>query len=108
MGGEGPDPKHGKYMGPWGNFGSPTQRGIITYALSANRQKPFAGAMHSAIFNTYRRCKAQFLFVVPPFAGAYMLMNWAVEKNEFLNSKEGRMTAPEESDEARQGGSVRG
>lgn len=60
-------------------------------------------------------------------------MNWAIEKyvslaingglvlalgrvesadegfrNEFYNSKEGRMTAPDESDEATQGGTVRG
>ncbi|KAL9015952.1 MAG: hypothetical protein Q9185_006675 [Variospora sp. 1 TL-2023] len=102
------DPKHGHYLGPWGNFGSQTQKGIITYALSANRQKPFAGATRSAVFNTYRRSKAQFLYVVPPFAAAYLLMNWAIEKNEFYNSKEGRMMAPEESDDATQGGPVRG
>ncbi|KAL9004035.1 MAG: hypothetical protein Q9188_003123 [Gyalolechia gomerana] len=108
MGGSELDPKHGRFMGPWGNFGSQTQKGIITYALSANRQKPLAGTARAAIFNTYRRCKAQFLYVVPPFAAAYLLMNWAVEKNEFYNSKEGRAQAPEESDEATQGGPVRG
>lgn len=107
MGGSDLDPKHGKFMGPWGNFGSQTQKGIITYALSSNRQKPLAGAARNAVFNTYRRCKAQFLYVVPPFAAAYLLMNWAIEKNEFYNSKEGRTMAPEESDEATQGGTVR-
>ncbi|KAI4095027.1 MAG: hypothetical protein LQ344_001874 [Seirophora lacunosa] len=96
------------YLGPWGNFGSQTQKGIITYAISSNRQKPFAGATRTAVFNTFRRSKAQFLYVVPPFAGAYLLMNWAIEKNEFYNSKEGRMKAPEESDDATQGGPVRG
>ncbi|KAL9056800.1 MAG: hypothetical protein Q9206_002595, partial [Seirophora lacunosa] len=98
------NPKHGHYLGPWGNFGSQTQKGIITYAISSNRQKPFAGATRTAVFNTFRRSKAQFLYVVPPFAGAYLLMNWAIEKNEFYNSKEGRMKAPEESDDATQGG----
>ncbi|KAL8649496.1 MAG: hypothetical protein Q9210_004365, partial [Variospora velana] len=111
---------------------SQTQKGIITYALSSNRQKPFAGASRSAVFNTYRRSKGQFLYVVPPFAAAYLLMNWAIEKyvssiyifacgsensgkgadgtlrrNEFYNSKEGRMKAPEESDDATQGGTLR-
>ncbi|KAL8942911.1 MAG: hypothetical protein Q9216_001386 [Gyalolechia sp. 2 TL-2023] len=107
MGGGGFDPKNGKYLGPWGDFGSQTQKGIISYALSANRQRPLAGTARAAIFNTYRRSKAQFLYVVPPFAAAYLLMNWAIEKNEFYNSKEGRMMAPQESDEATQGGSVR-
>ncbi|KAL8939250.1 MAG: hypothetical protein Q9211_002832 [Gyalolechia sp. 1 TL-2023] len=87
---------------------SQEQRGIITYALSANRQRPLAGTARAAIFNTYRRSRAQFLYVVPPFALAYLLMNWAIEKNEFYNSKEGRMQAPKESDEAVQGGPVRG
>ncbi|KAI4123082.1 MAG: hypothetical protein LQ338_005453 [Usnochroma carphineum] len=99
---------------------SETQKGIITYALSPNRQKPMAGATNAAIFNTYRRCKTQFLYVVPPFAAAYLLMNWAIEKygynsvpggwgrvNEFYNTKEGRMRAPEESDAATPGGPVR-
>ncbi|KAL8705178.1 MAG: hypothetical protein Q9225_008042 [Loekoesia sp. 1 TL-2023] len=107
MGGSELDPKHGAYFGPWGNFGGQTQKGIITYALSPNRQKPLAGATRSAIFNTYRRCKAQFLYVVPPFAGAYLLMNWAIEKNEYYNSKEGRIHDAEAADEATQGGPVR-
>ncbi|KAI4217055.1 MAG: hypothetical protein LQ351_000363 [Letrouitia transgressa] len=94
MGGDGPpSQKHGEYMGPWGAFGGRPQKGIITYALAANRQRPFAGATYSAIFNTYRRAKAQFLYVVPPLVLAYWLMNWAVEKNEYVNSKAGRLEA---------------
>ncbi|KAL8708660.1 MAG: hypothetical protein Q9220_006485 [cf. Caloplaca sp. 1 TL-2023] len=102
------DTKHGQYLGPWGNIGSQTQKGIVTYALSSNRQRPFAGAMTAAVFNTYRRSKAQFLYVVPPLAVAYLIMNWAVEKNEYYNSKEGRIHDAEAADEATQGGTVRG
>ncbi|KAL9026341.1 MAG: hypothetical protein Q9196_004976, partial [Gyalolechia fulgens] len=61
---------------------SQEQRGIITYALSANRQRPLAGTARAAIFNTYRRSRAQFLYVVPPFALAYLLMNWAIENQQ--------------------------
>lgn len=106
--------------------GSQPQKGIVTYALSANRQRPFAGVMSAAIFNTYRRSKAQFLYVVPPFVAGYLIMSWATEKfedpilrtlgipwltsvrNHYYNSKEGRMHEPEASDEATQGGPVRG
>lgn len=60
--------------------GCPSPQRIATYALSANRQRPFAGAFHAAIFNTFRRCRHQFLYVVPPFVAAYAAMNWAVER----------------------------
>jgi hypothetical protein len=56
------------------------QKGIVTYGLSANRQNPFAGAAHAAIFNTWRRASAQILYVVPPFVAAYYIMNWATER----------------------------
>lgn len=39
-----------------------------------------AGAFHAAIFNTFRRCRHQALYVVPPFLVAYATMNWAVER----------------------------
>ncbi|RDL40297.1 uncharacterized protein BP5553_00276 [Venustampulla echinocandica] len=71
--------------------GSPPQKGIITYGLSANRQRPLAGALHAAIFNTWRRFSAQVFYVVPPFVVAYAAMSWAVERNEYLNSKAGRL-----------------
>jgi len=80
----------GQYIGPWGDFGALPQKGITTYALSANRQKPLAGAMHAAVFNTFRRFRQSVLYVVPPFVVGYMLMDWATKRNEFLNSKEGR------------------
>lgn len=41
---------------------------------------PLAGARHAAIFNTFRRSKNQFLYVVPPFVLAYMALKWAEER----------------------------
>ncbi|KAJ5314370.1 uncharacterized protein N7443_001254 [Penicillium atrosanguineum] len=69
----------------------PDPQRIATYAVSSNRQRPFAGAFHAAIFNVFRRFRNQVLYVAPPFIIAYAAMNWAVERNEYLNSKPGRM-----------------
>lgn len=55
-------------------------KGIASYALSANRQRPFAGALNAAIFNTARRSRNQILYVVPPFILAYGVMQWAIER----------------------------
>ncbi|KAI9368677.1 cytochrome b-c1 complex subunit 8 [Aspergillus egyptiacus] len=85
------DPKNGVFMGNWGDMGCPTPQRVTTYSLSPNRQRPLAGAGHAAIFNTFRRCRSQFLYVVPPFVIAYAAMNWAIERNEYLNSKPGRL-----------------
>ena len=71
--------------------GSQTQKGVTSYSVSPNRQRPFAGAGHAAVFNTWRRFKAQVLYVVPPLALFYVAMDWAIKRNEYLNSKEGRM-----------------
>jgi ubiquinol-cytochrome c reductase subunit 8 len=57
--------------------GSPKQKGITTYALSPNRQRPLAGTLQSAVFNTWRRSSAQFFYVVPPFVGMYLIFSWA-------------------------------
>ncbi|KAL9075958.1 MAG: hypothetical protein Q9161_001352 [Pseudevernia consocians] len=102
------DTKHGQYLGTWGNLGSQKQKGITTYSISANRQRPLAGTLNAAVFNTWRRCRAQALYVIPPFAVAYLAMNWAVEKNEYYNSKTGRIHDAEAADAATQGGTVRG
>lgn len=61
-------------------LGSQTQKGIITYAISANRQRPLAGTAHAAVFNSWRRFRAQALYVLPPLAIAYLTMSWAIEK----------------------------
>ena len=69
-----------RYMGWWGSLGSPTQKGIVTYALSANRQNPLAGTLHAAIFNTFRRTRQQIFFWAPPLLIAYSAMSWAAER----------------------------
>ena len=61
-------------------IGLPKQKGINSYLLSANAQRPFVHAFHNAIFNTFRRCKDQFLYVVPPFVIAYWIMQWAEKR----------------------------
>ncbi|SMY20203.1 unnamed protein product [Zymoseptoria tritici ST99CH_1A5] len=40
--------------------------------------------------NTIRRSRNQFLYVVPPLVAAYWLMEWANERNHYLNCKAGR------------------
>jgi ubiquinol-cytochrome c reductase subunit 8 len=70
-------------MGWWGNLGSPTQKNVITYSMSANRLNPMSGIIHSAIFNTFRRTRNQFLYWVPPLLIAYLTMDWAVERYVF-------------------------
>ncbi|KAI1335396.1 UcrQ family protein [Xylariaceae sp. FL0016] len=89
-GGEGPIGKYGKYLGHWGHFGGMKQKGIVTYAMSPNRQNPFANAGHDAIFNTWRRFSKQVLYFAPPLVFFYYTMSWATERNHYLNSKHGR------------------
>jgi ubiquinol-cytochrome c reductase subunit 8 len=61
-------------------IGIPKQKDVAIYTLCANRQRPLAGAMHNAVFNTARRVRGQFLYVAPPFVIAYLLLSWAEEK----------------------------
>ncbi|RAO73192.1 uncharacterized protein BHQ10_009204 [Talaromyces amestolkiae] len=72
------------------------EKGVTTYTLSPNRQRLFPNFWHTAIFNTFRRFRHQVLYVAPPFIVAYSLMDWAVERNEYLNSKAGRAEAGDE------------
>ncbi|PSS20348.1 hypothetical protein M430DRAFT_120005 [Amorphotheca resinae ATCC 22711] len=95
-GGDGELGKYGKYMGTWGNMGSQPQKGIVSYALSGNRQRPLAGTLHAAFFNTWRRFSGQVLYVLPPFIVAYATMSWAIERNHYLNSKAGRLEFADE------------
>ncbi|KAF5098779.1 hypothetical protein D0Z03_001154 [Geotrichum reessii] len=78
------------YMGWWGSFGSPPQKGIARYVVSGNAQKPFAGAFHAAIFNTFRRFKAQVFFVVFPVSVYYFIWKEAEAYNHWLYTKAGR------------------
>ncbi|RMZ74771.1 hypothetical protein DV737_g5760, partial [Chaetothyriales sp. CBS 132003] len=84
------DPQHGVYLGTWGELGSQPQKGIVTYSLSSNQQRPLAGTARAAVFNTFRRTSHQIFYWLPPLLVGYAAMEWATEKNEYLNSKPGR------------------
>ncbi|KAH8171401.1 ucrQ family protein [Sarocladium implicatum] len=93
-----PEPLTGHYLGGWGTFGGAKQKGIVYYGLSANRQNPFAGAGHDAVFNVFRRTKNQIFFWLPPLVAGYYLIQWANERNEYLNSKAGRAEFADEEE----------
>ncbi|CAK7222723.1 Cytochrome b-c1 complex subunit 8, mitochondrial [Sporothrix curviconia] len=97
-GGDTPLGKYGHYIGNWGAMGPATQkqRGIVSFGIAPNRQNPFAGAGHDAVFNTWRRFSRQVLYWAPPFIAGYYIMQWATERNHFLNSKHGRVHEEEE------------
>ncbi|RMZ03588.1 hypothetical protein D0864_02927 [Hortaea werneckii] len=123
----GGEKKPGQYMGPWGAFGkSPSttttntlhplpplhkltthpfhpsgslpQKGIVTYGLAQNRQNPLAGTFNAAVFNTFRRTRHQILYWGLPLLIAYETMQWAIERNEYLNSKQGRAEFADEEE----------
>ncbi|KAL6415389.1 ubiquinol-cytochrome c reductase subunit 8 [Ilyonectria robusta] len=49
---------------------------------SANSMQvnPWAGSVHAAIFNTFRRTKGQIFYWLPPMIAGYYLMDWATER----------------------------
>ncbi|KAF2273629.1 UcrQ-domain-containing protein [Westerdykella ornata] len=91
--------KHTYHIGEWGNpyeGGGQPGKGVVTYGISPNRVRPMAGVFPKGFFNMVRRVRNQFLYVVPPFIVAYSAMQWAIERNEYLNSKAGRAEFAEE------------
>ncbi|PPJ56955.1 hypothetical protein CBER1_02227 [Cercospora berteroae] len=80
---------HRLVKGEWGDPRSLRQKGIITYAISGNRVNPLAGTFKAAVFNTFRRTRGQILYWGIPMLVAYSAMQWATERNEYLNSKAG-------------------
>ncbi|KAF2865231.1 cytochrome b-c1 complex subunit 8 [Massariosphaeria phaeospora] len=85
--------KHGYHIGAWGNpyeGGGQPGKGTTVYSMSANRQRPFAMFFTKGSWNLVRRARNQVLYVVPPFIAAYSAMQWAIGRNEYLNSKPGR------------------
>ncbi|KAF2503116.1 ubiquinol-cytochrome c reductase complex ubiquinone-binding protein [Lophium mytilinum] len=83
-------------IGGWGNpnaSGGQPQKYITSYSISANRQRPLAGALNAAIFNTWRRFRGQVLYVAPPLVASQLCMMWLIERREFLDSKAGRKAA---------------
>lgn len=63
--------------------GGMKQKGIVSYGIAPNRQKPLAGAFHDAIFNTWRRFSTQVVYWAPPMIAGYYIMNWAIERYGF-------------------------
>jgi ubiquinol-cytochrome c reductase subunit 8 len=45
-----------------------------------NRQNPFAGAAHDAVFNTWRRFYSQVFYWGPAAVIGYYTLNWAIER----------------------------
>lgn len=84
----GPSPR--TYMGWWGHLGSPKQKGITSYAVSPYAQRPLAHNFENAIFNTARRFKSQFLFVLIPAGIYYYWWKNAEAYNTYLYTKAGR------------------
>ncbi|MBW0476961.1 hypothetical protein O181_016676 [Austropuccinia psidii MF-1] len=78
-----------KYMGWWGDFGGPKQKGITQYALSPYRQSPMKNAVGQVLFQGYRRIAVQVPYWIIPFGAAYGVIKWADADNEFRNSKAG-------------------
>ncbi|TVY33972.1 Cytochrome b-c1 complex subunit [Lachnellula subtilissima] len=58
----------------------PKSKGVITYSLGSNYQRPLAGAARNAVFNTARRCWGQVFYVLPPFLVAYWVLGWMEER----------------------------
>ncbi|ODV88717.1 hypothetical protein CANCADRAFT_127883 [Tortispora caseinolytica NRRL Y-17796] len=84
--------EHYGYIGHWGDMSAFPIRGVTTYSVSGYAQRPFAGALHSAIFNTFRRVSAKFLLVTVP-VGVYLYTFYKAHKfNDFLYTKAGRKT----------------
>lgn len=69
------------------DIGSLPQKGVASYTVAPNRQRPLAGTLHAAFFNTFRRSKSQVLYVLPPFLVAYYAMDWATEKFDIPGSQ---------------------
>ncbi|CAE7062946.1 unnamed protein product [Rhizoctonia solani] len=77
------------WMGWWGDFNGPKQKGIISYSISPYKQRAFAGALHGYLFNGYARIAAQAPYFAIPFGAAYAVYVWANKRDAFLNSKAG-------------------
>jgi ubiquinol-cytochrome c reductase subunit 8 len=52
----------------------------VSYGVTMNRQNPFAGAAHDAVFNSARRISSQILYWAPAMVAGYYAMTWAIER----------------------------
>ncbi|KAF2858206.1 UcrQ-domain-containing protein [Piedraia hortae CBS 480.64] len=96
--GGGGEKRPGQYLGPWGAFGSLPQKGVTSYAVANDRLNPLAGTLRAAIFNTFYRTRMQILYWSIPMFLAYEALQWAEERNKYLNSKAGRAEFADEEE----------
>ncbi|CAY68154.1 Subunit 8 of ubiquinol cytochrome-c reductase complex [Komagataella phaffii GS115] len=80
----------GAYMGWWGFIGSPKQKNVTTYTISPYVGSPLKGSSERAIFNVWRRTKAQALYVIIPGIIVWNVWAQARDYNEYLYTKAGR------------------
>ncbi|KAG0673043.1 ubiquinol--cytochrome-c reductase subunit 8 [Pichia californica] len=80
----------GAYMGWWGSMGSPKQKRITIHSVSPYAQAPLHGSVDRAIFNSFRRFKAQVLYITIPLAIVWSVWTDARDYNEYLYTKAGR------------------
>ncbi|KAI5966352.1 QCR8 [Candida pseudojiufengensis] len=78
------------YIGWWGDLGSRPQKYVTQYSISPYVAKPLKGAAYNAVFNTFRRVKNQFLYIVIPGVLVYSIFEKAETYNEYLYTKAGR------------------
>ncbi|PKI82933.1 Qcr8p [Malassezia vespertilionis] len=80
-----------KWIGWFGNFGGPTQKGITTYANSPWQLNPFAGMLRDFVFNGFRRVVTQLPYSGIPFALGYFIYTWGNKEFAYVNSKAGHL-----------------
>jgi ubiquinol-cytochrome c reductase subunit 8 len=71
------------HIGSWGNpyeGGGRPGKGVVTYVLSPNRQRPMATFISKGFWNVCRRSKNQVLYFIPPLVLGYATMQWAIER----------------------------
>ncbi|EPQ31442.1 uncharacterized protein PFL1_00777 [Pseudozyma flocculosa PF-1] len=79
------------YMGWWGGFAGPQQKGITQYSLSPFQQNPVKNAVRDYIFFGYKRLMQQAPYFAIPFAVGYGIIAWGKKKNAYYNSKAGHL-----------------
>ncbi|KAF7189079.1 Cytochrome b-c1 complex subunit 8 [Pseudocercospora fuligena] len=74
----------------WGHRHLPKQKGQITYRIAPNQHRSLLHFWTGSLWNVVRRTGDQVLYFAPPLIMAYLAMDWANKRNEYLNSKAGR------------------
>ncbi|KAG0686850.1 hypothetical protein C6P40_003272 [Pichia californica] len=71
-------------------YRSPKQKRITIHSVSPYAQAPLHGSVDRAIFNSFRRFKAQVLYITIPLAIVWSVWTDARDYNEYLYTKAGR------------------